>query len=152
MKKRLSQYIFEDEFACRCGCGKTRPEGIEKIIPCYDDIQKLLFGVYDLVKARTNALITSGYRCPRHNKKVGGAQYSPHLWGLAIDFIVPIDDIARVIDYLRQFNFLRIGWKKYYDTTKHIHIDVVSKVAEDLYRVKKIPSGVYIAYRDVVEW
>lgn len=31
-------------------------------------------------------VITSGYRSPAHNKKIGGAKASTHLSGLAVDF------------------------------------------------------------------
>ena len=30
-------------------------------------------------------VVNSGYRCPKHNKEVGGAVYSQHLKGLAAD-------------------------------------------------------------------
>lgn len=33
-------------------------------------------------------IITSGYRTPEHNKKVGGAKYSYHMRGMAVDIRV----------------------------------------------------------------
>jgi len=33
-------------------------------------------------------IINSGYRCPTHNKKVGGAKNSQHLYGKAADIRV----------------------------------------------------------------
>ena len=39
-----------------------------------------------LIKARfPNVVFTSGYRCDRHNKEVGGASNSSHLRGIALD-------------------------------------------------------------------
>lgn len=34
-------------------------------------------------------VINSGYRCPAHNKRVGGAQNSFHVQGLAADIALP---------------------------------------------------------------
>ena len=151
--RKLSQYITDQDFQCRCGCGRTQPQGIESIIPEYDDIQRILFGIYDLVAGRTKTQITSGYRCPKRNKEIGGATYSPHLWGLAIDFVA--EDREKAIEYLKtlqqSINF-RIGHKKYENSGKHIHIDVVSLVAIELYTAQKIPLQVFSAYTNVREW
>ena len=48
-------------------------------------------------------IITSGYRTPEHNKKVGGAKYSFHMRGMAADIIVKDmtpKDVAKELDKL----------------------------------------------------
>ena len=151
--RKLSQYITDQNFQCRCGCGRTQPQGIELIIPEYTDIQHILFGVYDLIRGRWNATITSGYRCSRYNQKIGGARYSPHTFGLALDFVVDLKVRNDVIEYLRELDIrLRIGHKKYFPKPGHIHIDVMPIVADDLYRAGKIPLQARNAYRFAREW
>jgi len=153
--KRLSRYITDQDFQCHCGCGRIQPQGIEAIIPEYTDIQHILFGVYDLIRGRWEAIITSGYRCPLYNQKIGGARYSPHTFGLAIDFTVGMKIRNDVIEYLRELQKdirLRIGHKKYYPTPGHIHIDVMPIVAIDLYTARKIPLEAFSAFSGVKEW
>ncbi|KQC10526.1 MAG: peptidase M15, partial [Candidatus Cloacimonas sp. SDB] len=43
--------------------------------------------------AETPFIITSGYRCPKHNREVGGVKDSAHVKGLAVDIAVP-DNVA----------------------------------------------------------
>lgn len=73
-------YFTEKEFDCKCGKCK-RPENVPN-----DEL------VDSLVKIREHfnqpIIISSGYRCPTHNKKVGGASKSQHTCGSAVDFTV----------------------------------------------------------------
>ena len=68
---------FKDvEFACKhCGEYKTNNE---------------LLAVLELVRNHFGSpvIITSGYRCPTHNKNVGGAPKSKHVEGIAADIKV----------------------------------------------------------------
>ncbi len=145
----------KEDFECKCGCGLIKPDWIELIIPDYKDFQNILFGVYDLIRGRWNATITSGYRCPLYNQKIGGARYSPHTFGLALDFVVDLKVRNDVIEYLRELqkdNRLRIGHKKYFPKPGHIHIDVMPIVAIELYTAQKIPLKVFSAFSGVKEW
>ena len=145
----------KEDFVCKCGCGLIKPDWIELIIPDYKDFQNILFGVYDLVTGRWEAKITSGYRCPKWNEKIGGARYSPHTFGLALDFKVRNSDKVRndVIEYLRELQKdIRIGHKKYFPKPGHIHIDVMPMVAMALYHNDKIPLYAFSSYVRVKEW
>jgi uncharacterized protein YcbK (DUF882 family) len=75
-----SGYFKESEFACGCGCGFNAfdPELLEKL----DRIREYL---------GRPVVITSGCRCARHNKEVGGVADSAHTRGLAADVAVPDD-------------------------------------------------------------
>ena len=46
--------------------------------------------------------ITSGYRSPELNKAIKGAANSDHMRGQAVDFTLPIEDYAKVFDWLRK--------------------------------------------------
>jgi zinc D-Ala-D-Ala carboxypeptidase len=64
-------------------------------------------------------VVTSGYRCPIHNKKVGGVKGSQHLYGKAVDIKVvgvSVDEVARAARK-EGFSFV----KKY---SSWVHIDV----------------------------
>ena len=55
-------------------------------------------------------VITSGFRCPEHNKKVGGRPNSAHLRGLAADIRVRGNKQRFIIlDALIKVGFKRIG-------------------------------------------
>lgn len=87
----LSPNFSRIEFECRCGCG-------------FDTIDAETLVVLEAVRQRFNApvTITSGARCPVHNKAVGGSQNSQHLYGRAADFIVADVPSSRVADWLEQ--------------------------------------------------
>jgi uncharacterized membrane protein (UPF0127 family) len=99
------------EFACRC-CGKAivEPallEALEKF--------RALCGDRPIV-------ITSGYRCPKHNRAVGGAEKSRHMSGTAADIEVrgmDRDQMYRMADESGLFG----GVGKYPGVTA-IHVDV----------------------------
>lgn len=68
--------------------------------------------------------VTSGYRCPKRNKVEGGAGYSIHLFGLALDLdcedVEAVDALAKVIRRIAPM--VRMG--KYKEIGTFIHIDV----------------------------
>jgi uncharacterized protein YcbK (DUF882 family) len=67
-----------------------------------------------LQQARTLAgipfLITSGYRCPIHNRKVGGVEDSAHTRGLAVDIkLIDTKTAFTIVKALIRAGFERIG-------------------------------------------
>jgi len=92
------KFFNKKEFNCKC-CGKS-------------NISTNLVLKLDLARelAETPFVITSGYRCTKHNREVGGVQNSAHVVGLAVDIVVP-DNVAR-LNILRGLiiaGFRRIG-------------------------------------------
>jgi hypothetical protein len=67
----------------------------------------------------TNASITSWIRSQKHNKDVGGSEYSLHLAGLAVDLIfdTPADKLL-AIHYAERFDLTAI------DEGDHLHIQI----------------------------
>ncbi len=72
--------------------------------------------------------ITSGYRTPKHNEKVGGVPSSSHTKGHAVDIYAPTSrQKFIIINSLLQAGFNRIGVAKNF-----IHVDDDPGKAEDV--------------------
>jgi len=72
----VSPHFRLTEFQCRCcGCVKLHPELLVKL-----ERLREAWG--------SPLLLTSGFRCEKHNKKVNGAEASLHLLGQAADVVV----------------------------------------------------------------
>jgi len=90
------------EFDCKCGCGSNNMQ---------------LYFLDMLERARTAAntpfVITSGFRCPAHNRKEGGKRNSDHLTGEGADIEIP-NSRSRfiIVDSLILVGFKRIGIAK----------------------------------------
>jgi uncharacterized protein YcbK (DUF882 family) len=73
----------------------------------------------------TPLVITSGYRCTKHNKAVGGVKLSYHTMGYAADVLVPPGlDVDRLATFARNAGFKRIGL---YHKQGFVHVDVGQK-------------------------
>lgn len=105
------------EFACKCGKCETKPADISQNL--IYQLQKLRDGLGLPIK------ITSGYRCPDHNKAIGGAKRSQHILGKAVDLDVSHLSVGaryRLIQLIFDFGVFKgigIGDNK-------LHIDVRS--------------------------
>lgn len=78
---KLSENFTLSEFRCRCSCGgESKPEilaNLKKTAAMLEKVRQACGG-----KA---LVVTSGYRCAKHNASVGGAKGSLHLTGQAAD-------------------------------------------------------------------
>ena len=75
--KKLSNNFRIREFACRCGCSKVLVDS---------DLVEYLQKIRD--HFGKEVILTSAYRCPDHNKRVGGTSGSLHVKGQAADFYI----------------------------------------------------------------
>lgn len=69
--------------------------------------------------------ITSGYRCPKHNKAVGGTENGPHTTGRAVDITLSSEHAAQVIELGFQKGYIKGLGVSYPNRSvvKFIHID-----------------------------
>lgn len=113
---KLSENFRRKEFKCKCGnCTNFDTVDVQLIELC--EIVRKLNGNKKLT-------VISGHRCPKHNRKVGGAQNSLHKLGRAADLAV--DNPKDIYDKLCQLYPDRYGFGLY----KHfIHVDTRKKPA-----------------------
>ena len=73
----MAKYFNTDEFRCKCGKGCLPSGGIDANLIEILEVTREAVGepIY----------ITSGYRCPEHNRACGGASQSFHMTGKAAD-------------------------------------------------------------------
>ena len=108
----LEQLIYSDT-ALRVGIDNTPDPEIVK------NLRRLAKGL-EQVQALTGfpLEISSGYRCPELNRRVGGAKTSQHTLGLAADFTCakygsPIDVIKAICDSGIQFDQCILEYAKW---------------------------------------
>lgn len=117
--KMLSKHFNERELACKC-CGKS------KVDPRLVGGLELLRGMVSSHLGRdTPLVINSGYRCPKHNKAVGGAADSQHLKGTAADVRVPAGmTAANFAELASHVDVFRSGGIGTYVDQGFVHVDV----------------------------
>ena len=88
------------EFACKCGCGS----GMEKMDPTF---LRMLDEAREL--AGIPFVLASAYRCPKHNRSVGGVEDSAHVRGHAADIrCTSSHERFRIVSALLEAGFRRI--------------------------------------------
>lgn len=109
--KQLSKHFQVGEFLCRCGCGKALVD---------DGLVTFLQRIRD--HFNQPVIITSAYRCEKHNKAVGGATGSRHTKGQAADFYIPHVEPAEIAKYAENIGVKGIGLYEGKDGD-FVHID-----------------------------
>jgi uncharacterized protein YcbK (DUF882 family) len=101
-------HFTRQEFACKCGCGK-------------DTVDYELMDVLEKVREHFGVPvhISSGNRCKKYNKKVGGKSKSQHLLGKAADIVVDNVSPNVVHSFLDQ---LEVGGLGKYNTFTHVDV------------------------------
>ena len=76
--KYISEHFRIKEFACKDGSDKILLD--IKLVEILEDLRKRLNS--------SSCHVTSGYRTPKHNKKIGGSRTSEHMKGKAADVVL----------------------------------------------------------------
>jgi uncharacterized protein YcbK (DUF882 family) len=107
---KLTPNFSREEFACHCGCGM-------------DTVDVQLMQALSLLRAHFDrpVHISSGFRCYKHNKSIGGAEDSFHTHGKAADIWVKDYMPREVYRFLDKTFPDRYGIGLY---NTHVHIDV----------------------------
>lgn len=106
----FSTHFSRQEFACRCGCN-------------FDTVDFELVMVLEELRDHFGSpvIITSGCRCPEHNRKIGGASDSQHMKGKAADVKIVGVPAKKVWSWLNRKYPDRYGMG---DGENYTHIDV----------------------------
>ena len=129
----------KSEFKCPCGKCNGYGEGIATtLVKTLQDLRN---------KHGKSITITSGYRCPTHNKKIGGTTNSKHTQGLAVDFYMDgfnsQSNRVNVVNELKKTSYYRYAYcnvnGNYPNMGNVVHIDTKLVDADG----KKTYSGTY---------
>lgn len=118
-KIKLTANFSLHEFACKCGCNTVmlHPDLLNKLQLLRNKVGKSL-------------TINSGYRCPQHNKNVGGVKDSLHMKGQAVDIKLvnglSVDTFAKLAE--------EIGFKGIGKYNTFLHVDIRPKITRWDYR------------------
>jgi len=105
----IAPHFNLSEFACPC-CQKVmlHPRLLAKLAELRKRLERPVY-------------ITSGYRCPGYNRKVGGVVNSYHLIGLAADIKVKDINLMELLEIGENIDFNGIG---FYEKKNFLHLDV----------------------------
>ena len=98
MTTMLSKNFSRDDLKCKCGCNKVGawPDNLNMLVVCLEKLTAL---------AGKKPVITSGYRCVKHNAAVGGRIRSYHLVGMACDLYFPGMKNKKISNLARKAGF-----------------------------------------------
>ena len=109
------KHFKKSEFTCKCGCGLNNIQ-IE-VVKIADEVREH-FG--------SPAIVTSGTRCKKHNKEVGGVSNSRHLQGKAIDMYVQNVSWYDLLEYLRELEQKgKIRYCYHINNSDCCHFDII---------------------------
>lgn len=118
---KLTKNFNREEFDCKCGC-EMPYEVLVNIKNLASELQ--------IIRDRSceSIRINSGYRCPSHNRSIGGVSNSQHILGKAADIVISNikpDLVAEMVEDMlgdeELFPFY-IGGIGRYETFTHLDI------------------------------
>jgi uncharacterized protein YcbK (DUF882 family) len=110
---QLSEHFNLSEFECSC-CKTVKLDG--RIVSLLQKIRE---------RVNSPLHINSGYRCPKHNKDIGGSPTSQHMDGLAVDLACPSKiTLVKFNDIAKECGAVRVGM---YVASNFLHISVTDQ-------------------------
>lgn len=110
------KYFRKEEFTCKCGCKMNNID--LRLIKVLDEIREHLGQA---------CIVTSGCRCSKHNKAVGGVQGSRHVLGKAADIYIKGVSANTLLSYTKQLvneGKLRYTYTNNSNMNGVVHIDI----------------------------
>jgi len=111
----ITAHFSRHEFKCKglhC-CGGSDPINIE-LVRCLQSLRDMV---------GKPLIISSGFRCRKHNKDVGGAHNSQHIFGDGVDVKIPTGMNATTLKELAEkIPAFRMGGIGLYNTWVHLDI------------------------------
>jgi len=147
LNRKLSRNFKLKELVCPC-CG----QGEQYISPL---LVTALQEFRDFIGVPIHVL--SGYRCPKHNKSIGGAEHSKHLKGIAADITFSLPSFLDMPKAIAMYflaeeihDFCNGGIGIYLDQNS-IHVDVREQRARWV-KTENIVHEDVIYYNSIFEW
>lgn len=110
---QLSKHFTRAELACpHCGRIGPYPQRLKKLLALLEKIRRAV---------GKPVHITSGYRCPAHNREVGGVSNSYHMLDMAADIWVDGMDVWTLAKIAEKAGAGGIGT---YPFSRFVHVDV----------------------------
>jgi len=106
---RIAKHFKLSEFSCPC-CNHVmlHPKLLAKLVELRNILESPVY-------------ITSGYRCTRYNREIGGVTNSYHCIGLAADIKVGDINLIELLEIGENIDFNGIG---FYEKKNFLHLDV----------------------------
>lgn len=105
---KVSEHFKSGELACRC-CNRLFVDDV--FLSMLEEL-RLLWG--------KPMIVTSCFRCAKHNREVGGAENSFHLYGCAADIFIKKEDQKYFCELACRIGFSHIFA---YEERNFVHID-----------------------------
>lgn len=112
----LSVHFYRREFVCHC-CGTFQQD--PTLLEALEQLRTL---------ASAPVVVLCGYRCPEHNRRVGGKPDSQHLLGKAADIRIAGIDLQAMYEFALRVPQFAAGGIGVYDRD-FLHVDVRGHLA-----------------------
>lgn len=113
----ISPYFKKTEFKCKCGKCDGYGKGIAKSLVITLNFLRKHYG--------KSINVNSGYRCPAHNKAIGGSATSKHMQGLAADFWFDGCNKNETISHLKKTPYYKYAYSNEENMKYGVHIDTL---------------------------